>query len=140
MNRLSIVGAFGLLLTTSSAAALTPDDWLAVELKCPNEAGGVLELIEENILGEGIRYRAFYAGRKATQVSVEGSDRGSEFEMVLEYDLETIDSAGERAMADTLLSVTSQAQTDGCFPDGTVNPSYLAKLAANRERLRNESE
>jgi hypothetical protein len=140
MARLFVAAALGFIAMASNAAALAADDFLPVWLRCPNGYGDILELTSENILGQRERIRIVCRGKKATRGSVEAAERARDYQMAFEFDLEATLDRREIASFRLVLSYATKEQAEGCNADGTVKPPYLAKVAANREKLKNEGE
>jgi hypothetical protein len=113
-----------------------PEEFLPVNLKCPAENGGVLELISKNRMGHSQRVRWAYAEDSITKISVDTADAGVQFKKFVNLDLSKDTPEGYQGFLEAMEAQAQALKGSVCSGSKKEKTRYFASLEANRSQLR----
>lgn len=133
-----VLGILCFFLTTNAEADV--ENYLPVNLKCPNENKGRLELLQQNGRGDLERMRVLFKKtdpKAPTFISLEQKPAGGSYRVAKEYDFAKGIDKSEEFQAEKAASLAQRYQKI-CVSKGARRGLDL-ELRANRDSLKNKT-
>jgi hypothetical protein len=113
------------------------DEFLPVELSCPDSHGGSLVIVTENVTKKRDRIVITYDGDKVTAVRAGTASEGEEFDdYIVIKDVPTEEDADAKEFAAVVVSRNDSYRTRICLGEPETRDRFSQELVDNREKLR----
>jgi hypothetical protein len=126
-------------ILVKAKAVTDPEKLMPVNLKCPADNRGVLELVSKNLNGQSERIKVKYDGKKPVAVTVDMAERSAAFEEFFSVDIFNSTEDYEIESAKAMFKVTNPLLEGVCLGTKKAKKRYFAALEANRSDLSTQS-
>jgi len=110
---------------------------LPIDLKCPDENGGILELVSENFNGKKQRLIVIFINAKPSSGTLSYSNDGLKFTTMKSANIENPKTESEAGIGKALGVAGEALNIQVCHADASARRKYMEKLLANRRLLDN---